>query len=118
MAKKTAKAKPKGSGKKNPPRKQCPMCKMEVDAEAANCPGCNAAFDDSPVGATPAAAAVHQEEDPNANDNGGDENNDENGNDNGDENGDDNNEEENGDENGDDDNGEEEDEEESEEATA
>ena len=52
--------------------KQCPVCKMEVDSAAVNCPGCNALFDDSPAGAT---ADVSQEEDPNGNDNGGEEDN-------------------------------------------
>lgn len=36
-------------------RKQCPFCKMEVDSAATYCPGCKAAFDDSPQGATQSA---------------------------------------------------------------
>ena len=42
--------------------KQCPVCKMEVDADAANCPGCNAVFDNSPTGATAAEEDNGEEE--------------------------------------------------------
>lgn len=34
--------------------KQCPVCRMEQSSENQNCAACNAVFDDSPLGATPA----------------------------------------------------------------
>ncbi len=44
-------------------RKQCPFCRMEVDSAATYCPGCKAAFDDSPQGATQSAPPETDAED-------------------------------------------------------